>query len=858
MSKIKKCSKKKTNGNAPNQITWDEEPKITEEQNVLYVQLIGFNMPSSIGYYQNDKGKPIGDVLAHLCKLLESGFKFTKIAELERILKYILCTHQQSHYGVSPALNVNNLFTLTRYMYNDYYDFLSVEIWSYLLNIYNNENGRDFFFSDPSKKLDIKAYRIALYNFNTNYSKRTCYITHGKLLPLVHALNIKLDSYEAKSLVNQYPSKMFRVMINYIENNKCDVEDWVVERAIKNGNIKDLKDVLVLGGSLTTKSLEEACIKADKAIIEFIIDNTISANEKCMTNYVNNCPAPYVSNYGRRTKKKTSIKKTRTTIDEIIDLLIENGSKLTFDHVLILTSRHIALADIDKYDLKFDTEKYSAKCAEVSFYPYPDKFKANIGALVKECCKSGNLTVIRDMVKTNNITPNEECVEEASRIKSNLQTLRFLVEQQKAPVTFTALKNMCNTLYNRGLAFLLEEFDKVYKAEKKELLELREKVKKLEGSESDNNEDSDNDEPNNIKSIDSNSNKKSKKTKKIVKIVKKRTIESDVDSDIDTDSVMSEDNEPTLFIDNEEDDSDSDSDNDVITDLKENDSDSIVSDNEIITDLKSLSKAIDTDSVMSNKSYNSTTSIESVKSIIDKINNDEEESRDELSKIMKKIDQMENDIKTSKKSINNNDEESQESVESKELDENSTESNESDNDSDLVSDSDSDDSGSESDDSIVRRVKARRNKGKVVKKSYTPKKVVKKIKKSNNSSNKSSKTDDTISNADYELMDVSDLDDISLESIKEHKYNEIKSVSPDYDYMAEKKISKELKKELKLKKTELNFIELRRALFTYFASNKSIVNNKIKLSSSMKSRLNVKESEVSVDKLDGVVQILLQ
>jgi FtsZ-binding cell division protein ZapB len=171
-------------------------------------------------------------------------------------------------------------------------------------------------------------------------------------------------------------------------------------------------------------------------------------------------------------------------LQEKMELLIKLGYKPTYTDIVDAIKTKCEIPGIERFDINTDS-KLLDKCQKHNFFP-----KYNFNCITNEMmelrglCSQKGIGKIRSCIKNNDLVPDEACLENASKIKTNLQTVNFLIEKG-GKVNFKCVENSADTMSaNSTLMVLVDAFKKNYKAEKgnyeKRIKELEKKVTLLE------------------------------------------------------------------------------------------------------------------------------------------------------------------------------------------------------------------------------------------------------------------------------------------------------------------------------------------------------------------------------------------
>ncbi len=324
-------------------------------------------------------------------------------------------------------------------------------------------------------------------------------------------------------------------------NMKIKVNNKIILKLISSkmdGKLEILKMMLLLGVTVTSEILEEACLNSNVEIVKFLLESKVEPTRQCF----NKVTQSYNSHY------KTINKNSNQTL--IIEQLIMFGYNLSYEDFLAATKNKIYIKNAEQLHFQIDN-RYLEVCSEVGFYPdyrFPT-VKPTITCLEKECLRSGNLTEIKKLVSLG-LTPSQKALENACKHKQNLAAIKFLKEKG-AKVTLNCIKNYAESIYNRGLLYLIDEYMKNNENEEKQVTNTKNKKnvsksKKIIEADPSDDLDSDldekldsNEELNSNSDLDSVSNSDSASDSD-------SNSESDSDSDSDSDSASDSDSDQDI------------------------------------------------------------------------------------------------------------------------------------------------------------------------------------------------------------------------------------------------------------------------------------------------------------------------
>ena len=323
---------------------------------------------------------------------------------------------------------------------------------------------------------DIFENKSLVLNLHPEHLETLC--LNNKAFEIYNGINGQNHGYNQQSNyveMTQEKSSEFnsKIIMDFI-NSKIKVSKTTVIMAIMF-NIKPLitKQLITLGPELSDEYLVAACYGSNKDMIEFLLDNKIQPNNKCIPAlFANEFSKTFIDldKFNKYTLKKSlpnSIKDTGNIkiFTALTNILLNYDYNLTYEDLLLLTRNFITINGIEKYNIKFDN-KFLETCSDVGFYPaYKHNLKADVSCLQKECKKPGNITAIKELVNKQKVKPDEICLENACRYKSNSATIKFLIENG-AKVSANSVKNIIYATGNSSSCYVIDEYIKCLDKEK--------------------------------------------------------------------------------------------------------------------------------------------------------------------------------------------------------------------------------------------------------------------------------------------------------------------------------------------------------------------------------------------------------
>jgi hypothetical protein len=252
---------------------------------------------------------------------------------------------------------------------------------------------------------------------------------------------------------------LLNTVVNALLNSKVIPDEKCLNLAITQKNEENAKLMFALGAKLNDQVLIIACTSLNMPIVKLALENKIKPTAECFNAIIKGTKVnPY---YGNRYNRYNAPNKQLES--DIIELLIQFGYQVTYDNVVEATRNFIKINDIDRFDIKLD-EKFLEVCAEVHYYPYKLDIAPTTKCLEKECTKSGNITIIKEII-SKGVKPDSACLEQACKHKANLATIKYLVEHG-AKMNVDCLKAIATTVGGSVLQYVVTEFCKTIPAVK--------------------------------------------------------------------------------------------------------------------------------------------------------------------------------------------------------------------------------------------------------------------------------------------------------------------------------------------------------------------------------------------------------
>jgi hypothetical protein len=195
--------------------------------------------------------------------------------------------------------------------------------------------------------------------------------------------------------------------------------------------------------------LKEACRIINVDIINKILMYKITPTSVCIDALLSSCNLGYGKHRESPNAKKVA---------SVIDMLVSFGYKLTYDDVYKALLKGCYVNDISRFNIKFDA-KFLETCTKHSFYPYNDiGVKPTLECLRIESKRINNVQNMKKII-SEGPKPDSKCLVQACDNKTNIQNIRFLVENHGIKPNIDCLKALSRHIGNPTLTYLLNHMD---------------------------------------------------------------------------------------------------------------------------------------------------------------------------------------------------------------------------------------------------------------------------------------------------------------------------------------------------------------------------------------------------------------
>lgn len=234
-------------------------------------------------------------------------------------------------------------------------------------------------------------------------------------------------------------SECFDILIEMLKY-KLNIPESLTNKAIINADPK-IFDLLVNFGASTDKNhLTSACSVRKLPIVKRLLELGVKPDKRHFSAIFKDLdvPEPADSKYYRRFYKWNN--DNSGLVNDIVNLLIEHGYKLSTADFYLALKTHCILDDKHTTKLKLDSKIYSMSAEEK--HPYRlkkfDGVDADLKALQK-ICKKGTLKDVKFILNNFTITPDSKCLEMACR-SGNIKVIDLLMKNYDVKPTAACLE----------------------------------------------------------------------------------------------------------------------------------------------------------------------------------------------------------------------------------------------------------------------------------------------------------------------------------------------------------------------------------------------------------------------------------
>ena len=316
---------------------------------------------------------------------------------------------------------------------------------------------------DPIMKLYNNTIDYQFISYVESSNSGSSIMTDALMTELIDKkkISVKFTSSERDVYIKK-PSADSYIICALLDDRSIEITEQFTISVALTRKLVLLKQTIMCGGILNQEILLNACkSNVDRYNkVKFILENKIQPTSAIFHAVLKSIPEKIFGFTNGRYGKDPIKKNIDTTSNQaIIDLLIDYGYKVSYDDVKDALKQKIIIKNIEQFDIKFDIS-YLQICAEIGLYPYktPD-LSPDLSCLIVECKKVGNLTNIKKLINEYKLVPDAACMQAASKHRSNIQTLKFLVEKGGI-IDIDCFKNTIRTFGNKVLNFYICEFER--------------------------------------------------------------------------------------------------------------------------------------------------------------------------------------------------------------------------------------------------------------------------------------------------------------------------------------------------------------------------------------------------------------
>ena len=344
---------------------------------------------------------------------------------VKEILEYLVPTEEDIWILTKIQINLNIAITLynKRGLYSNFCAKINDNMNSIFKIIINASNSIQIPISILEYTLGLKHLELSNYLLN--------YVNCNELC--LELACLCTESYET---------------INLMLNQKIQVTEKSLINAIRLNDFNIVKLLLKSNYIPNEYCLIEACKIKNKEIIIEILLYKIQPTQECFN-------ALFTSVTFSCLKDKTSCMAPQ--IATLIDILVNFGYIITYEDVCKALSHGCYVNNINNLGILFD-EKFIEECTLYGYYPYENfNIKPTMKCLYVESKRPGNASNLKKLI-LQGLTPDIECLKYACDNKTNIQNVKYLIENHNIKPNLDCLKILAKNIGNSTLTYLLDNF----------------------------------------------------------------------------------------------------------------------------------------------------------------------------------------------------------------------------------------------------------------------------------------------------------------------------------------------------------------------------------------------------------------
>jgi hypothetical protein len=270
---------------------------------------------------------------------------------------------------------------------------------------------KHFVYALPEHLVNYKnKYEIEFISSVLKYVtfKWFCETINDQILDLSDNLLIQFMGCNSLSLYN---NKYVSDVVNHNISDNNIINDQITNLLITKNFFDEYSNMVKCGKITPTEEhLNLLCSRSDSTIsqIKFMLEHKLSPTNKSFNSLMEN------HNYN---------------FENVIDLFINFGFNLTLKEVEEITFRKIIIPDFYKYDIVPSREIFDF-CICENFYPdYFKNFELTEKDIEELFLYISNINGLIIFLKDRKIFLNVKCLENACKLKNNLDVIRYIIEE---------------------------------------------------------------------------------------------------------------------------------------------------------------------------------------------------------------------------------------------------------------------------------------------------------------------------------------------------------------------------------------------------------------------------------------------
>ena len=220
----------------------------------------------------------------------------------------------------------------------------------------------------------------------------------------------------------------------------------------------DLVEMIIKNGfQIDSKCLDVVCEWCDENAIQYVLEYKIPAEKQHFRLVVESKKYyPEKNSHGR--KIGASYKRNGFNMAKA-ELLFRSGYRMDREDIVYTINQRVEISDIERFGISLDNEIYDI-CHKNKFYPKYKFDLVNREMLeLQKLCNGRALTKIKKFIETNDIKPDDKCLEIACTLPRNYEIISYLIDQG-CNMDISCVKNFMHGLtYGRSTKILNKIID---------------------------------------------------------------------------------------------------------------------------------------------------------------------------------------------------------------------------------------------------------------------------------------------------------------------------------------------------------------------------------------------------------------